>query len=287
MIKGTMRVILLGTGGPRPDAQRCGPAVLVQAGGDNLLFDAGRGVAVQLARVGVTTQSLAALLVTHHHFDHIGDLADVLLSGWNQGGRPLRIFGPPGTRRLVAALLGQVYGCDIATRLAESDRCGQGLRDPRQRLRARDVDAGAVWRTQHWRIRAERMAHMTGLGLSARRWTCLGYRVACGGKVVAISGDTVDAPGLRRLARGADLLVQCCYLSEAESRDPACALVSERILTSSHQLGRIAAESGVRRLVLTHIREKPPSRLRAMRDEARRGFDGEVIVGRDLQSFEV
>ena len=38
------RVTLLGTGSPAPVMRRFGPAVLVQAGGRNLLIDSGRGV---------------------------------------------------------------------------------------------------------------------------------------------------------------------------------------------------------------------------------------------------
>ena len=46
-------VTLLGTGGPEPGASRFGPATLVQAGGLNLLFDAGRGVTVRLYQLGL------------------------------------------------------------------------------------------------------------------------------------------------------------------------------------------------------------------------------------------
>ena len=38
-----LRVILIGTGIPVPDADRSGPATLVEAGEQKLLFDAGRG----------------------------------------------------------------------------------------------------------------------------------------------------------------------------------------------------------------------------------------------------
>ena len=39
-----MFVTTLGTGSPMPDPNRAGPATLVQTAGQNLLFDAGRGV---------------------------------------------------------------------------------------------------------------------------------------------------------------------------------------------------------------------------------------------------
>ena len=48
-------VTLLGTGGPEPTAARFGPATLVQAGGLNLLFDAGRGVTVRLYQLGISS----------------------------------------------------------------------------------------------------------------------------------------------------------------------------------------------------------------------------------------
>ena len=37
--------------------------------------------------------------------------------------------------------------------------------------------------------------------------TALGYRVEYAGRVVAVSGDTIDTPGLRALAENADILV--------------------------------------------------------------------------------
>ena len=39
-----MEVILLGTGGPRPDPRRMATTTLIRLGEENILFDAGRGV---------------------------------------------------------------------------------------------------------------------------------------------------------------------------------------------------------------------------------------------------
>jgi ribonuclease Z len=83
----------------------------------------------------------------------------------------------------------------------------------------RDVAPGLVLETPNWRVSADTVVHGHGLAFSPaflKRWICYGYRVETQGRVVAISGDTVDCAGLRRLAQGADVLVQCCYLAEAE-----------------------------------------------------------------------
>jgi len=45
-----------------------------------LLFDAGRGVTIQLAKAGIALEDISHLFITHHHFDHIGGLGDFILS---------------------------------------------------------------------------------------------------------------------------------------------------------------------------------------------------------------
>src|SRR5262245_39346525 len=104
-----MQVCLLGTGSPAPLPERQGSMVLLSQGGQHILVDAGRGATTQLVRAGVAPQDLNALLITHHHYDHIGNLGDLLLTAWHGGAASLPVVGPPGTGAIVDALLGQVY----------------------------------------------------------------------------------------------------------------------------------------------------------------------------------
>src|SRR5690348_9844359 len=106
-------VTLLGTGGPRPDAARGATSLLIECGDDRILIDAGRGVVRQLATIGLTLPNIDPVLITHHHYDHIGELHDVILSSWLMGRtNPLRLFGPPETRRIVETLVHQIYDKD-------------------------------------------------------------------------------------------------------------------------------------------------------------------------------
>src|SRR4051812_4499255 len=77
---GEIRVVLLGTGSPFPSVKRFGPAVLVQAGGKTLVFDAGRGVAQRLVEVGVRLGSIDGVFLTHLHSDHLVGLPDLWLT---------------------------------------------------------------------------------------------------------------------------------------------------------------------------------------------------------------
>ena len=65
-----MNVTLLGAGGAWPDPDRHGAATAIQIADDQLLFDAGRGVVLQLTRAGIPLDRLD-LFLTHHHYDHI------------------------------------------------------------------------------------------------------------------------------------------------------------------------------------------------------------------------
>ncbi len=282
-----LRLVLLGTGGPRPDPQRCGPATLIRYGNRNILFDAGRGVTVQLIRAGVPLSAIDTLFVTHHHFDHIGDIYDLALSTWLAGRRvPLRVFGPPDTRRIVDALVTQVYDKDIEWR----DR-GEPAFGGWQPIAARDCATGVVHEEDDWRVVAEPVVHGHDLGLPpafVKRWICYGYRFEAAGRVVAISGDTVDCGGLQRLAEGADVLVLCCYLAAAEIDSEHFRRLAKHTLACGDTVGRIAARANVRRLVLTHQRPRPDSSMLAtLEAEVRRDYRGPLLIASDLDEIDL
>jgi len=65
-----LRVTLLGTGTPGPSITRFGPSLLVEAGTETLLFDAGRGATIRLTQAGVPLRRIAATFLTHLHSDH-------------------------------------------------------------------------------------------------------------------------------------------------------------------------------------------------------------------------
>lgn len=114
------------------------------------------------------------------------------------------------------------------------------------------------------------------------------YRLDSDDGSIVISGDTAPCANLIALAAGADVLVHEVFddASDADEDDDSWeARQRRRHLVSSHtpvsQIGRVAADAGVRRLVLTHFIPGDDE----VADEhwlgAVTGFDGEVIVGSD------
>ena len=280
-----MKLTLLGTGGPIPDPTRHGAAAVLEIGGTRVLLDAGRGVVLQLARAGIPVEEVDPVLITHHHYDHIGDLADVVLTGWLQGRRrPLRVVGPPGTESIVRALVERVYDRDIAFR-------SQGEHAIRWApVESADVTTGLAHDGGAWRVVAEPVVHGHGLAYPeafTRRWVCLGYRVEAEGKVVAFSGDCVACEGLERLARDADLLVQCCYMARAELTTPYFVRLARDTIACADSVGRIAREAGVKKLVLTHFRRASDAVIQSIRADVARDYDGPVVLGADLMEIVV
>ena len=80
-----IRMTLLGTGGPTPVMERFGPSVLVEAGGEILLFDAGRGVIQRLLQLKQPVREVRSVFLTHLHSDHIVGFPDLWLTGWLNG----------------------------------------------------------------------------------------------------------------------------------------------------------------------------------------------------------
>src|SRR3954466_1774103 len=97
-------VVFLGTAGSAPTAGRGLPATLIRRGGERLLVDCGEGTQRQLLR-SIGLVDLEEIFLTHFHADHLLGLPGMLKTfGLRGRDAPLKIYGPPGLRALLAVL---------------------------------------------------------------------------------------------------------------------------------------------------------------------------------------
>jgi ribonuclease BN (tRNA processing enzyme) len=279
-----MKIILLGTGSPILDVNRQHSSVLLEIGNDKILFDCGRGVTTQMLRCGVSPAEINHIFITHHHFDHICDLGEFLMSAWHNGHRtPFYIYGSIGTAEIVAALLERVFAHDIAFSLKAED----GVESLKNLVQVNEIDSGLVCDTGKWKVLAEYVCHGENLGLPKDEWICFGFRIESEGKTIAVSGDTVACEGLNRLAIDADCLIQCCYLAESEINNSAFEHLAKYVIASSGQVGKIASENNVKKMVLTHFRPKSKAMMLSILEDVRQDFKGETILGEDLMTIKI
>ena len=272
----TLRVTLLGTGNPRPSLERFGPSILVEAGDQRLLIDAGRGAATRLFQIGQAKllSGIDEVFLTHLHSDHIVGLPDVWLTGWIFGRtRPLPILGPPGTERMLSGLK-QAFEFDSAMRRSDERLPEEGIG-----VDAHDIEPGVVY--QHGKLKVTAFAVDHGSVKPA-----YGYRVDYGARSVAFSGDTRFSEELIERTRGVDVLVHEVVSPEVE-RQRAQVQDSarvERIIahhTTPEDAGRVFARVAPRLAVYSHI-VPTPTRPRDLIPPTRTTYTGPLEVGYDL-----
>jgi CO/xanthine dehydrogenase Mo-binding subunit len=96
-----------------------------------------------------------------------------------------------------------------------------------------------------------------------------------------------NAPGVMAVVTGSDVEGAMRPLPAAALTTPELKGLAEHTLACSDTAGRIAAEAGVKRLVLTHFRSMTPAMLAELERDVRRDFDGPVALARDLDEFVV
>src|SRR6266404_7965095 len=113
-----LRVLLCGTSAPLPHPTRAKACVAVFAAGRFWVVDTGPQSWNRLALSRIDGKRIGAVLLTHFHSDHIGELGEFNLQTWAAGrAGPMRVFGPPGVERVVAGFA-EAYALDSGYRIA-------------------------------------------------------------------------------------------------------------------------------------------------------------------------
>jgi ribonuclease BN (tRNA processing enzyme) len=278
---GQDRLVLLGNkGGPAIRGYAPSPSAnLLVHKSIPYVIDAGYGVTFKLVEAKLPLPSLRYVFITHHHSDHNLELGPLLYNAWAVGLRtPVEAYGPVGIEPLLSAYW-ESNKFDIETRMAD-----EGRPDLRKLVSARTYSEGAVLKMEDMTVTALRNLHPPITESYALKF-------AFGGKTVVFSGDTAYFPPLAAFAKGADILVhELMYGPALEAlvrRNPNAATLMSHLKashTEAEDVGRLAAEAGVKTLVLNHFVPADDRTLtdQVWTDAVRKTFGGPIIVGKDL-----
>lgn len=221
------------------------------------MLDCGTGSVHALAQYDLPWQRMSHLFVSHFHVDHIGELAS-LLTAFRVGmsverSEPLLISGPNGLDRVIEGL---------------KTAFGKKLLDSRFSINVQMLEPGQTID----------LGNDSKLSVAKTPHTIesLAARIESRGKSICYTGDTAYSEELADFFHKADVLVsECSYVEPGKGM---------RHLTVS-EVARMATLAEVSRLVVSHFYFDVDETT--LKEELRREYSGEVIVGRDGLPVEI
>ncbi|AOR36577.1 MBL fold metallo-hydrolase [Streptomyces fodineus] len=231
---------VLGTCGAWPEAGRAASGFLLEGDGFRLVVDLGYATLPRLL-ARCSASEVDAVVITHEHPDHCADLSALCRALLLGGERRGRVplYCPPG-------VLERVQAMEPTEELRE-------VFDPHPLPGGYEVGP--------FRLDGRLLPHHVPHA---------GLRLTGPGLTVAYSGDAGPDRALGELAAGADLLV-----AGATLQGPA----AEPYLLSAAQAGRLAADAGAERLLLTHF--WPGAERRRSVAEAGAAYGGEILAAHE------
>ena len=273
---GAIKVTLLGTGTPQPAMDRFGPSILVQAGSEVLLFDAGRGCLQRLRQLNLSYDKITALFLTHLHSDHIVGLPDLWLTGWLVSNRaiPLKVFGPAGTAKMIEYLQ-KAFAYDIKIRISDDKAVADG-----NKLLANEIQQGVIYENNGVKVIAITVDHYPVA-------PAFGYRVEYNGRSVVLSGDTRYSENLIRFAKGTDLLIHEVAIAPdtLSKSDPKYSILAHH--TTPEEASKIFNEVKPKLAAYSHIVKLYGRNEQELLKRTKANYSGPFIIGEDLMSFAV
>jgi ribonuclease BN (tRNA processing enzyme) len=288
MDKISTQIVMLGTGSPRPDPSRSGPATAIIVNERPYLIDFGPGVIRRVTAAyekGITAlgyggTNIKTAFLTHMHSDHTVGYPDLIFTPWVMGRRePLAVYGPKGIKEMTDHVL-KAWQVDIDARtsgLNQHNLTGWNVC-------AHEVSSGVVYRDNNITVTAFAAQHEEMVD-------SFSYRFDTPDRVIVISGDTAPTQGMLDHSLGCDVLIHEAYsMFEAHNATRPTPEFRRRHHTSSIELAEIASTVRPGLLVTYHrstTREawSAPDHQDVLVEEIRKIYKGDVVAARDLDIF--
>ena len=240
-------IVLLGTGTCQIEYERRASSVLLQLDGIPVLFDCGHGVIQRLLDVGVQHNELNHIVVSHFHPDHVSDLVPLLHAG-------------AWSRRNPRTTDLHIYGPPGIQGIIDGfmNIFGESaLQQPAYDILVHEVAGGRF-----------SIGSLDFDFISLPPANNHGLRFAWRDRLYAITGDSNFHEK------------EIAFLSD----------VDLAIIDSGHleddEIVQLAVASQAKTIVCSHLyREIDASRLQKLAEKAE--YEGTILVGRDLMSFEL
>ena len=280
-----MKLTILGSGSPEAYVRRASSGYLVDVGDDTILFDCGGGVFDNLLGSGRLPSDITHIVFSHLHSDHMMDYARLIHAAWDEGGAPVKVYGPAPLAHITNGYFGPhgVLSHDLRARteLKPSQDVwvarGGTLPRPWPAPKVTEIAPGDVIVGDGWHIRSAIAFHAQPF------LTCMGFALDAGGKTFVYSGDAAIGAEMTALCQDADLLLHWCYRLDGQTANADMAAATP----TPTEIATMANEAGVKRLLLTHFRVNMDAdeAYKSAQDALHTAFNGDAAIAEDLDEF--
>ena len=276
------KLIVFGTASQVPARSRNQGGYLLRFDNQGFMFDPGEGTQRQMIFAGSKVSEITKIFITHFHGDHCLGLAGIIQRiSLDRVSHTIEVYYPSSGQKYYEHLrdsslfynTAQLQECPIEspgvvfeddTMIIEADRLDHDVETFGYRVREKDsytlipekLRQAGIHGPEVRRLKSEGKVTVSGRTIDIRE---VGEVLA--GQSFAFVMDTRECPGAYELARGVDLLVcEATYLNELKD------LAQEYGHLTAGQAGRIARDSGVKKLVLTHFSQRYASTEEAVNE---------------------
>jgi len=265
-----IKVTTLGTNAPNIDFAnpKAQTGNLVEIAGDYWLVDCGIGVLSKMYEKKINPLNIKKVFLTHLDHDHCTDLISLIwVTLIYRGGfrtrnieNSIHVYGPQGTKNFINSLFKVAFIEDPRSeRIVENEF-----------VIPHEIDESFEYKGNDYIITTTFVKHYI---------KTYAFKLEYKGKILVITGDVggnrdgmrtaQDHRDLINLSKGADMMI----IDSAHIR--------------SNQLGEIAQESEVKKLVLSHFVPNQRNNLKNLIDGVKDVYKGQIIAADDLMEFVV
>jgi ribonuclease BN (tRNA processing enzyme) len=277
-----LELLVLGSGGPGATGRAGAGYIVLVDGEPRIEVDAGPGTFVRLGEAKLSLAKIDIVLLTHLHIDHTGELPGFFKARAVSGDGPVnvQVFGPtghrgngdqatfPSTSRFIDLLFGPEGAYSYLRDFAEP-----------LTIDATNVDASATAPKTPKVIYSENGLNISAIAGHHGDAPAVIYRIDYRNQSITFSGD-IDANGidnLRRIAQRSSLLVFNCVVLDPPGSRP----VLYTLHTPPKTIGVVAADTGTKRLLLSHLSPSIDQQRANVEASIREHYQGPIVFAED------
>ena len=275
-----MELTLLGTGCPKVDYKRFGPANLISTKMTNILVDCGSGITQRLDQIKISTANIDALFLTHLHSDHVIDLYQLIISSWHSyRTKPWKVYGPKGTKKFVSKIM-NAWQDERMQRIKYENRSSTKAFN----IIVKEFSTSGTIKIKDLKIKYFEVDHKPVP-------FAYGFCFLKNNKKLTISGDTRPCENIMKYGQLSDVLLHEVFIEdEIKETNKMRTLKTLHNVKAYHTpssiVGKIANLTRSKKLVLTHL---VPTKFneKKLKKIVKNDFGKDPIIGRDLLKIKI